>query len=268
MSARHKASAAQATARLCTPILASHSPRCAELSLLTPPLYPCQTRNHRHRWYLEPRGCPQDFLLGHCPAPLSCWHHGMAQHRGTPGASHPKQGRSSGSWEATAQFPVLSQCQQSLWHPQTDRATLLQPAPSKSWDQPGLPRSRVPALLLSIPVSVPWLSWLLCELLLSHHRPAKATRAAVGHQSSRGAQQWLMKAGHSFSPHGIRPQGLPTPSRADKGCPAWAELLCQGKQFHWGALYLQTLSQGSCTEQPCTGAGIHHPRIRLQRQHC
>lgn len=109
VSARHKASAAQATARLCTPILASHSPRCAELSLLTPPLYPCQTRNHRHRWYLEPRGCPQDFLLGHCPAPLSCWHHGMAQHRGTPGASHPTQGRSSGSWEATAQFPVLCQ---------------------------------------------------------------------------------------------------------------------------------------------------------------
>lgn len=209
-----------------------------------------------------------------CSAVLLAPWHGPAQRH--TWCQSPKAGKEQ--WKLGGNSPVssslsacgiLSGAELALALPaEPDRATLLQPAPSKSWDQPGLPRSRVPALLLSIPVSVPWLSWLLCELLLSHHRPAKATRAAVGHQSSRGAQQWLMKAGHSFSPHGIRPQGLPTPSRADKGAPAWAELLYQGKQFHWGALYLQTLSQGSCTEQPCTGAGIHHPRIRLQRQHC
>lgn len=90
----------------------------------------------------------------------------------------------SASGPRLRQQQMLSGAELGLALPaEPDRATFLQLAPSKSCKQPRLPRSSVPALLLPISPPVPWVSWLLCELLLSHHGPAKGTRAALGHSN-------------------------------------------------------------------------------------
>lgn len=150
----------------------------------------------------------------------------------------------SASGPRLRQQQMLSGAELGLALPaEPDRATFLQLAPSKSCKQPGLPRSSVPALLLPISPPVPWVSWLLCELLLSHHGPAKGTRAALGRQSSLGAQQWLKKAGHSFSPHVSRPRGLPHPAG-----------LAKGHLPGLGSCTRATISGVPCTSRPHHGA--------------
>lgn len=171
----------------------------------------------------------------------------MSQHRGTRGATHHRQGRSSGNWEATAQFPAPCQCQQSLpvassveqswvWCCQM---SLMEPHscslhPAKAGNSPGCTGAA------SQPCCSP-------SLFLSHGSPGysgscfchttdlpKAAEQPWGTARAKEGRSQLLTSCEQTP-------GTPTPSRAGKGAPAWAGQLHQGNY----------LSGVPCTSTPC-----------------